>query len=192
MTGHFESHSQSRIENERQNYIFHWISKKEESVWLLNACPTHDGETFSIWEASDREAVFSNNVCLMNVFPVGGGRLGKGICRDLMGTSTEGGPGNQVPPLHHCLLSVGVCLANASPTGMLTEGREPFLWEQGYRNTLFYTPTGPGTLAFMFLGLLLGMEYLLTHYPSLYFGFSVLKKKWCSGSWGRQACAFSK
>lgn len=160
-------------------------------MWLLNACPTHDGETFSIWKASDREAVFSDNVCLMNVFPLGGGRLGKGICRDPMRTSTKGWLGNQVPPLCHRLLSVGVCLANASPTGMLTEGRGPFLWEQGYGN-LFYTLTGPGSLAFMFLGLLLGMDYLLAHYSSLYFGFSVLKKKWCSGSWRRQACAFSK
>lgn len=39
-------------------------------MWSLNVCPTCDGETFSIWKAFDREALFSD-VCLINGLPLG-------------------------------------------------------------------------------------------------------------------------
>lgn len=83
--------------------------------------------------------------------------------------------GEKAAPLHNGLLSGGIRLANNDCHMDGDRGQRGISVIQGLQETISYTLMGPGTSAFIFLGLLWGMNYLLEHYSPLYFGFSVLK-----------------
>lgn len=82
--------------------------------------------------------------------------------------------GNQVPPLHHHLLSVGIGLASPDSHRDGEEGRGHFC-DRGIPGTLLLHSDGARQFSVWISRFAFGQGLLLAHDSSLYFGFSMLQ-----------------
>lgn len=195
MTGHeILSHSRGWSEKWRPRYIFHWITKKsKESMQLLNGCSASDGETFSIQKALGREVLFWDSVSWRDALWPGGFRQSS-----LQRSDEEAGErsgerwlGNWVPPIHPHLPSVGIGLRNTNADKDGQQQRRGVSMIEGLQEPLLLYSARSKDFSTYASSFALG--HPLSESPLFFSLFWFLcVKKWCSGSWRRQAWAFSK
>lgn len=189
----FLSHSRGWSEKWRPRYIFHWITKKsKESMQLLNGCSASDGETFSIQKALGREVLFWDSVSWRDALWPGGFRQSSLQRSDETGeTSGERWLGNWVPPIHPHLPSVGIGLRNTNADKDGQQQRRGVSMIEGLQEPLLLYSARSKDFSTYASSFALG--HPLSESPLFFSLFWFLcVKKWCSGSWRRQAWAFSK